>query len=286
EQLDSDSFAQRQAASDKLGRMGQPAVAALAKAAAGDSLEVTVRAVDILRSMLKSADEATQAAARTALEELVRGGPAAAAGRAARALQPAEEPLPPGAMLPPAARLMPGGAIQIAVGGAGVRRVSVRTINGVKTIEAEEGDQKIKIVDSPNQGIKVEVTAKKDGKDVTETYEAKNAEELKKQHPEAHKIYHRYGQMGGMGGIAVQMQMQMGGNVQPVPAAPADPIQVASKALESWGKSLDLMATDRAIQDAAKESNEELKKTVGTLKEQLEKLEKRLQQAIEKPNGE
>lgn len=288
EQLDSDSFAERQAASGKLSRIGQPAIASLAKAAVGDSLEVTARAIDILRTMLKSDDEPTQKAARAALEELAKGEQTAAAGRAARALKSPEELLPPAGMLPPGVQIMPGAAIQIAVAGVGARKVSVRTVNGVKTIEAEEGDQKIKIVDDPNQGIKMEVASKKDGKDVTETYEAKNAEELKKKHPEAYKIYGKYDQMGGMGAIAVQMQI--GGNMQPVqvpmPIPPADPIQAAAKTLEAWGNTLDLMATDRAIQRAAKESNAELKKTAGALKEKLEKLEKRLQDAIEKPNGE
>ncbi len=292
EQLDSDSFAERQAASGKLSRIGRPAIAALAKAAVGDSLEVTARAIDILRSMLKSDDEPTQKAARAALEELAKGDQTAAAGRAARALKSPEELLPPAGMLPPGVQIVPGAAIQIAMGGVGVRKISVRTVNGVKTIEAEEGDQKVKIVDDPNQGIKMEVASKKDGKDVTETFEAKNAEELKKKHPDAYHIYGKYNQMGGMGRIAVQMQI--GGNMQPVPVPapmplpvqPLNPIDAAAEVLPGWGITLDRMATDEAIRQASKESNAKLKKNVGEIKEQLEKLEKRLQQAIEKPNGE
>ncbi|MDY0169451.1 MAG: hypothetical protein RBS80_23115 [Thermoguttaceae bacterium] len=289
EQLDSDSFAERQAASDKLAEFGRPAIEALAKAALGDSLEVTVRSIDILRSMLQSNDEPTREAAKAALEGLAKGPRTGAARRAAQALKPPEEPPPPAAQLVPG---IPGAAIQIAV--AGARRVNVRIVDGVKTIEAEEADKKVKIVDDPNQGIKMEVATKKDGKDVVETYEAKNAEELKKQHPDAYKTYSQYSQMGGGGAIAVQMQI--GGNAQavpipiqqavPIPVQPDAPIDAAARILSSWGATLDRLATDEAIRRASRESNEELKKKVGEIKKQLDRLEKRLQEATAEPDPE
>ncbi len=63
-------------------------------------------------------------------------------------------------------------------------KISTRVNNGVKETEVEENDQKIKIHDDPKQGISVEITKEeKDGKDVTEKFEAKNAEELKKEAP-------------------------------------------------------------------------------------------------------
>lgn len=277
EQLDSDSFAERQAASDRLTSIGRPAVDALAKAAVGDSLEVTVRSIDILRNLLKSGDKPTRDAAEAALEELAAGTRAAAAVRAARALKPADEQPPHAAQFLPA---VPGAAIQIAVGGA--RRVNVRVANGVRTVEAEEDGQKVRIVDDPDQGIKMTVTSKKDDKEVTENYEANSAEELKKQHPEAHKIYEKYSRMGGGGAIAVQMQI--GGNVQPVPVPiqPLNHVDIAAQMLPGWGATLARMATEEAVRRASKESNEKLREKVGEFREQLEQLEKRLHEAIGK----
>jgi len=287
-QLDSDSFAEREAASDKLGRIGRPAIEAVAEAALGDSLEVAIRSVDILKNMLKSEDEPTRKASKEALEKLTKEKRTAAAGRAARALKPAEELLPPGAMLPPAAQLMPGAAIQIAVAGGNAQKIQINTVNGVKTIDAEEADQKVKIVDDPNQGIKIEVTSKKNGKDVTENYEAKNAEALKKKHPEAYKIYNKYSHMGAGGGIFA-VQMHIGGQAAPVPVqppTPTNPIDTAARMLPGWGNALDRILTDDAIRQGTKESNEELKKKVGEFKEQLGRLEKRLQEAMDKAGEE
>ena len=280
-QLDSDSFAERQAASDRLTGIGRPAVSALAKAAVGDSLEVTVRSIDVLRNLLKSNDEPTRDTAKAALEELAGGTRAAVAVRAARALKPADEQLPPARQILPA---VPGAAIQIAVGGAA--RVNVRVADGVRTVEAEEDGRKVRIVDDPAQGIKMTVTSKKDGKEVIETYEAKNAGELKKQHPEAHEIYEKYSRMGGGGAIAVQMQI--GGNVQPIPVPiqPPNHVGTAAQVLPGWGATLARMATEEAIRRASKESNEQLKEKVGEFREQLEQLEKRLQEAIEKADEE
>ncbi len=277
EQLDADSFAERQAATDKLGEIGKPAVAALGQAALGDSLEVIVRAIDILKDLMDSDDTVTQEAARAALERVSESDRAAAARRAADALKEDEAKRN-------AAANQFRGRIQIA-GAAinGARKISVRTVNGVKTIEAEEADQKIKITDDPKAGIKMEVTSKKDGKDVTEKYEAKNAEELKKKHLEAYKIYAKYKQVGGAN-IALQVQA---GNVQIArQIRRPNPIDNVGRILQSWGMALERMATEEAIRDASQESREELKKKVGEAREQLDKLEKRVQEAIEKAAAE
>jgi hypothetical protein len=61
----------------------------------------------------------------------------------------------------------------------------VKNVNGVKDIEAEEVGRKVKIHDDPDEGIEMSVTEKKDVKEVTKVYKAKNAEELKEKHPEA-----------------------------------------------------------------------------------------------------
>jgi hypothetical protein len=89
------------------------------------------------------------------------------------------------------------------IGGKGLKRMSIKIVNGVKDIEVEEKDRKIKIHEEPTGKIEVEVTQKKDGKEKTSKYQAENADELKKKHPEAHKIYEQYGK--GNAGGAIQM---------------------------------------------------------------------------------
>ena len=87
------------------------------------------------------------------------------------------------------------------------------------------------------------VTENVNGKDKTDTYKAKDADELKKKSPEAYKLYEKYGQgpqiQAGIGNIQIQGiavpagQIQIGvpiqavplpGNLQPPPAIP-QPIQ-------------------------------------------------------------
>jgi hypothetical protein len=273
-QLDSDKFADRQAASDRLSEIGKPAIGALAEAAAGDSLEVTVRSIDILKKLLESSDEATKGAAKAALEKVAASKRPAAARRAQDALKALEQQRS-------AQRFMPGG-IQIAVVG-GARRMSVRNTNGVKTIEAEEANRKVKIVDDPKQGIKMEVTTKNDkGKESTEKYEAKTAEELKKKHPKAYEIYNKYSKQGGA--FNFNVQMRVGGaapiRVQPRPRR-VNSIDTAARILPAWAAHLKRLASDEAIKGASKESNETLRKKVAEVRKQLEDLDKRLQKAIE-----
>ena len=284
EQLDSDKFAQRQAASEKLSAIGKPAIGALAEAATGESLEVTVRSLEILKGLLESPDEPTKEAAKSALEQVAKSDRPSAARRAEDALKVLEQQQHPAGMNVP-------GGIQIAVAAAGGgRRVSVKNVNGVKEIEADEGDRKVKIVDDPKQGIKMEVTTKKNGKDVTEKYEAKNADELKKKHPQAYELYKQYGQNQG----GVVMQFQFGGNVpirigqQPIPvpgravARRVDTIDMAKNLLPAWSRQLKGLATDDAISKASAESKQELAKQSAEMRKELEDLEKRLQEAIEK----
>jgi len=280
-QLDSDRFAERQAASDKLAGIGKPAIDALVEAATGESLEVTVRSVDILKKLAGSSDDATKEAGKAALAEVAKSDRPSAARRAQDALKSMEE------RQRPAGALVPGG-IQIAVAGAGARRVSVRNVNGVKTIEAEERNRKVKIVDDPKAGIKVEVTTEKNGKKTTEKYEAKDAEELKKKHPEAHKIYKQYEKTAG--GMVVQVQVA-GGNAPirvpraavPRPVAP-NRLDLAKRMLQAWGSSIERFASDEAIKQASDESREELKKKITELKSKLSDLEQRLVKAMEEPD--
>ena len=230
-QLDADEFSDREAAQAKLAGAGKAAAAELAKAAAGDSLEATVRAIDLLKKLYQSPDQSARDAAKQALKTVAKSDRPAAARRAEQILNPA--PKPTDANAGGMGGLFFGGGggglgiiqgnIQVVttvVGGA--KKMSVKTVNGVRDIEAEENGKTVKIHDDPQQGIKIEATSKKDGKDVTEKYEAKNAEELKKKHPEGYKLYEQYGKNQGQAG-QVQIQLGvggLGGNLQLAPAGP------------------------------------------------------------------
>jgi hypothetical protein len=213
-QLNDDKFAVRQDATRKLVEVGRDAIAPLAAAAEGPHLEVTMRAFDIFKKLLKS-DPPSFAPIKQALEQLAKSENDAASTRAEKMLKEiTDDPQqagqgPFGFRLP----IQPGGRIQFgnaqvqiqvqAVGGAGgAKKISIKNVNGVKEIDAEEGGRKVHIVDDP-QGIKMEVTEKnKEGKEETKKYEAKDANELKKKHPEAHKLYEKYATNNG--GIQIQ----------------------------------------------------------------------------------
>ena len=74
------------------------------------------------------------------------------------------------------------------------QQLQIRNVNGVKDIEVTGNGRKITIHDDPKQGIKIEITDAQDGKPVTRTFQAKNAEELQKKSPEAHKLYKKHSQ--------------------------------------------------------------------------------------------
>ena len=95
-----------------------------------------------------------------------------------------------------------GGQLNIGGGGA-MRTMSVKNVNGVKEITATEDGKTVKIQDDPAQGIKIELTEKQNGKEVTKKYEAKNVEELKKKQPAGYELYKKYGgEQPGNGGRA------------------------------------------------------------------------------------
>ena len=107
----------------------------------------------------------------------------------------------------------------------------MKVVNGVKEIEVEEGGKKVKITDDPQQGIKIEVTSKENGKEVTKKYEAKDAKELEKKQPEGYKLYkeHAVDQNVGGGGGILQFQFNAGG-IQLAPAVPA-PMRQSNQAI-------------------------------------------------------
>jgi hypothetical protein len=288
EQLDSNKFNERQAAQQKLVEIGKPAFPALEKGTQNVSREVAVRSLDILKGQFQGGDEGTKAAAKEVLERLAKNNDATLAKRAGEILSPPKPaaPVPPG--------IVPG-RIQI-VGGAGVnvKKMSVKDVNGVKEIEAEENGKKVKINDDPAKGIKLEVTETKDGKETTQKYEAKDAAELKTKHPEAHKLYEEYSKQPA--GIRLQVGGFPGGalppgfpGIPPIPGAPArvriprikilrpDELEAAKSNTDSALKELD--SAIQTLKDA-KAGSETLKKAQEQLeaaKKQVEELKAKLE---------
>jgi hypothetical protein len=303
-QLDSERFADRQAASEKLEAAGKAAIGALEKAALGDSLEVTTRTIELLQKFGKSPDDATKEAARAALERLAKSDrPAGSrAQEALKTLQPAQGQ---GLVLGPGVTIVGGvpgivGNIQIQGGtvqiGGGVSRISISNVNGVKRIEADENGKKVRIDDDPQNGIKMEVTTRKDGKDITEKYEAKNADELKKNFPEAHKLYKQYseGIGGNMGAIQVRVgagnAIQIGGGpvaTQPAAAAAMPPglgardvpIEVTTAMMKHLAEQLQALRNGDRLKNAPASERENLKKQAEELKRQISDLEKQLEKS-------
>jgi hypothetical protein len=289
EQLDAKRFADRQAASEKLAAIGKAAIPALAKAAAGESLERTVRSIELLQKLLDAADTGTHDAAQAALETIAKNGDRPAAARRAQdALSAKQDEARPFPNMPGQAIVI-GGAVQLGVGGA--RRESFKIVNGVKQTEVQENGKTIKIEEDPGKSLKIEVTAKKDGKDVTEKYEAKDADELKQKNPAGYKVYKQYGENQGLGGVMrLQLNAIPGGAVpvlpQPArlrPAQPVDPATLAAQQLtqatsklKSLGRQLKTLATGENLQKAPQQSKDALKKELDAVKQQLAEIEERL----------
>ena len=230
EQLDAPRFADRQAAQQELADLGKAVLPALEKALESENREIAGRSFEVIQRHFAGEDAAMKAAAKESLERLAKSPSESVARRAKDLLSPPKPPEPQNPQIPPGLQgLRIGGArvqIQVAGGGPNVKRVSIKEINGVKEIEAHENGRKVKIVDDPANGIKLEATETKDGKEETKKYEAKNADELKTKHPEAHKLYDEYSKAPA--GIQVQgFQLGPGGIAPPAPGLNIRPIRRA-----------------------------------------------------------
>jgi hypothetical protein len=284
QQLDADAFSDRQTASQRLAELGRAAIDALVRAATSESLEANVRALDILKKHLDSQDAELKKAAKEALEKIA-AGPRAPSARRAKDILKAQEEREKMEKLQQQGLNVAGGRIQVMaqaqmIGGPGVRRVEVA--NNVKTIEGEDKEGKFRIVEDPKEGITVELTRTKEGKEVTEKFQAKNAEELQKKHPQAYEVYKRHSQAGGIIGPVGVAQVQ---------AAPAQVVRrtnvdIASRLLPIWFSEVNRLVTDEAIKDSSRQALEDLKKKSEEARQALEKLERRLQEAIEQKTKE
>jgi len=183
--LDSDTYRERHQSTVTLRRLGRKAHPAIIDAA-GRSAEARTRALGILEEQFESTDVELQSSAKAALEELAqRGGPAGR--RAQYILSPPAPPTINPAVIRMRAMQIRAMQIQggIQIGGAPQMAPAVRRYS----ITLNENGRTIRLRGSEN-GIEMEVTeTNKDGRKVTNKYQAKNAAELKANHPEAHAIY-------------------------------------------------------------------------------------------------
>ncbi len=279
EQLDAPRFTDRQKAQEELAELGKPALPALEKATESETREISGRAFDVIEQHFTGDDETMKSAAKESLERLAKSQSDSLARRAKNLLQP---PMPAAPQAPQIPRGLQGfrvgrvGQIQIQVAGgqgANIRRVSMKTVNGVKEIEAQEGGRKVKIVDDPANGIKIEVTETKDGKEETKKYEAKNADELKTKHPDVHKLYDEYTKAPAgiqiqaiQGGPGVVPQAPGGLNVRPIRRAKIlrpEELEAARENVERALKEL-----DASLETLRKEAEKN-----GDLKDAVEKTE-------------
>ncbi len=214
EQLDAPEFARRQEASRKLTEAGTTLFPEIEKAAQGGSREVASRAIEILRSHFQGGDETTKKAARASLERLAASGNPSAAQRAKDALNPQPEPADAGnlnGINPAMIQLMQQRAIQQQqlmrlqmpgrinpAPGQVVRRTSMRTVNGQREIEEQNGNKITKVRDVPGGGIEGQVTETINGKETTRKVEAKDLDDLKKKDNELAQFYERYSADGGI----------------------------------------------------------------------------------------
>jgi hypothetical protein len=200
---------------------------------------------------------------------------------------------------------------QLNIGGGGMRTLTAKNVNGVKEINAIEDGKTVKILDDPAHGIKVELTEKQSGKEVTKKYDAKNVEELKKL-PAGYDLYKKYvGEQPGIGGMQLQIQagagnLQIPGNAIPaIPLLPAFPLQpqrpmipaipgpaIAPAAappvnnrqqietviwsVKTLSSRLERLKEADAFKSASPESKAELKRQIDDLSKQLEGLRKQL----------
>lgn len=299
-QLDAEEFDARQKASKDLAELGEKAVSALEKATASDSSEVSMRSFDILRGHFEKGTAGVKDSAKQALERIAKADQGPASKRAGEILNPpapSVTPVRPGlgrAFPVPAGGIRIAGARVVIAGAAagGGVETKIKIEDGVKTTEVKDKDRQVKIVDDEGKSLTLEVTETKDGKETTQKYEAKNAEDLKAKHAEAFKIYEQYAAKGGefkIGGIgavpgfapAVPLPIAPRILPAPVPGVPAVPVPApelpAKKSLEGFEQlEKSLQEMEAHLKEAAKLGGdaETLKKAQERLDEARKQLEK------------
>ncbi len=277
--LDASRFSERQSASEKLAALGAAAIPAMEKAAEGESLEVITRAIELLKKLLDSAEASTRTDARQALQRLAktRRPTASRLAREVLKVKEAEDTL----KAQQAAQFVNRqqfGPIQFAPG-ISARRVRVQNSNGGREIAIEETSRKIRINDGKGQPIKIEITTTTNGKDSTEKYQAKDVDELKKRHPQAHKFYQAWENQGNPFGFPAGVPIDIVQVQQP----PDQVVREATEVLKELDQQIDAVSKGDHVQKASPQVRGELKQAVEQFQQTLAKVQKRLQEKPETP---
>ncbi|MCU0877419.1 MAG: hypothetical protein MUF06_06495 [Pirellulaceae bacterium] len=260
-QLESAEFSERQEASRKLAEAGREAFEALESAAKDGSREVISRAIEILRRHHEGGEDATREAATAALNRLAGSSHSSAAKQAREALDPPKEPegIPLNAALPavrPAIRLQIGAIQRAGLPAGNIRRTHVRSINGKREIEVQDGDKITKVKELEGDALEAEITEKVNGKETTRKIAAKNLDDLKKQDEAAAKIYEQH---AGRGAAAPRGGFAPG----------AIPAQLGKQQLEQIDKMIEQMKQQQA-------GNPALPRLIESLERHREQIKQRL----------
>jgi len=297
QQLDAPDFSERQEASRKLSEAGKAVFPEVEKAADSGSREVATRAVEILRRHYSGGDLETKQAAEESLKRLAKSGNPAAAQRASDALNPTPMPtiqqVPIGAINPALIPLIQQRGIQIQLGGIApgqniVRRTSVRSVNGQREIEVQEGDKTTKVKDIAG-GIEAEFTEKINGKETTRKIEAKDLDDLKKKDAEVARIYETYSravrgvQIGAVPGGAAPGGALPGGAL-PVPAV--RPPETVKRMIESIDRTIERQKAQLPDDPTAQQRIESLERTKKRYQDMLPKEEARPAEGAVPPKAE
>lgn len=183
------NFLDRQRAIAELVQADTAAVAPVAEAAESGEPELIKSCIAILKRIQISGSDEGRKAAEAALKELSGSKLPQVASAAASALKGDAE-FGPG-RLPGNRRLVPpniGGPW----GGGGVR-ISVRMVNGQRTIQVKEPDREIEIEDADGKNIKLTIQRTVNGKPETKEFAADDLEDLKKKDADAAALYEKYG---------------------------------------------------------------------------------------------
>ena len=213
-QLDSDQFAQRQEAAEKLTELGKDAVPAIEQAALTGTGEVASRSVDILKGLAASPDEATAQLARSSLDRLAASGNQTASYLAERARMHLREQVGPGHR--GAGNPFRG---DMAMPQRANRTVRISTVNGDRTVDVTEDGERV-VAKTMADGS-VSVTWHLPG-GKQRTVEADNAEKLQEQNPEAFAKLEELTQMAEAGPARFPGRQFPGGHFPLPRVAPQD----------------------------------------------------------------
>ena len=224
-QLDANRFSDRELAGKRLQAIGKPAIGPLVTAAPRGSLELQQRAMQVLESFYRSADENLCDAAKLALEKMAASPYKSIARRAAEILQSPPYGLQPGNWLGKGLVHGLGGVRPIKLGGAGgivIGGGEVRLGQGAQIVVSglEDDIRFVDIIQGSGLGVLI-IENKKSGMIEVytcqqlptgnadyERYRAENVEQLRREHPKIYAFFEKFkGYQGGMvmnGAVSIQ----------------------------------------------------------------------------------